>query len=193
MSSGTVAAASVGIKRPRIEPKMIANKIKRGEVVAKLKAIQKREKRKKRDDRKLLEQQLGAAAPPKQVPRTIDNTRELDETVVLPGDEEVLGDEADDEFAAYFAGEKEPKVMITTRTSPSGKIFRVLAELMAVIPNSFYYRRGAAVPACSSRKAICCGSGPLCISLARYRRQVPTQKDLRVGCQAGLYTPHHRE
>ena len=78
-----------------------------------------------------------------QTPRTIDNARELDETVVLPGDDEVLGDEADDEFSSYFSGAKTPKIMITTKMGPSGKIFRMIAELMAVLPNSFYYRRGA--------------------------------------------------
>ena len=39
-----------------------------------------------------------------QVPHTLDNMREFDETMVEPGDEEVAGDEADDEFAAYFSG-----------------------------------------------------------------------------------------
>lgn len=37
-----------------------------------------------------------------QVPRTLDNTRTADDTVVEPGDVEVLADEAEDEFASYF-------------------------------------------------------------------------------------------
>ena len=53
--------------------------------------------------------------PAPQVVRTLDNTREVDDTVVQPGDEEVMRDEADDEFARYFSGEKAPKIMITTR------------------------------------------------------------------------------
>ncbi len=81
------------MKRPRIEINSIANKQKRSEVLSKLKTVKKAEKRKRRDDRKLLREQLGDAAPAKAVPHTIDNTRELDETVVLPGDEEVVGDE----------------------------------------------------------------------------------------------------
>jgi ribosome production factor 1 len=137
------SGSGAGMKRKRhVDPNTIGNKQKRSQVLAKIKAEKKADKRKRRNDRKLLEEQLGSAAPPKQIPRTIDNTRELDETVVLPGDEEVLGDEADDEFSAYFAGKKEPKVMITTKPSPSGKIYRMIAEIMAVIPNSFYYRRG---------------------------------------------------
>lgn len=77
-----------------------------------------------------------------QQPRTIDNTRELDDTVVQPGDEEVMRDEAEDEFAPYFSGEKKPKLMITTKEAPSAKIFETIGELLNVIPNSFYYKRG---------------------------------------------------
>lgn len=39
-----------------------------------------------------------------QIPRTLDNTREVDDTIVAPGDEEVLADEEEDEFAPYFSG-----------------------------------------------------------------------------------------
>lgn len=91
--AGAPSSDAVGKKRPRVDINSIGNKQKRGEVLAKLKVAKKAEKRKRRDDRKLLREQLGDAAPPKAVPHTIDNTRELDETVVLPGDEEVLGDE----------------------------------------------------------------------------------------------------
>lgn len=57
-------------------------------------------------------------------------------------DHEVLADEAEDEFSPYFSGKKTPKIMITTRISPDGKLFRMLAEFMAIIPNCFYYKRG---------------------------------------------------
>jgi ribosome production factor 1 len=77
-----------------------------------------------------------------QVPRTIDSARELDETMVAPDDEEVLGDEADDEMAGVWDGSETPKVMVTTQKGPSGKIFPVIAELLNVIPNAFYYKRG---------------------------------------------------
>lgn len=91
--AGAASGGGVGKKRPRVEVNAIGNKQKRSEVLAKLKTAKKAEKRKRRDDRKLLREQLGDAAPAKAVPHTIDNTRELDETVVLPGDEEVIGDE----------------------------------------------------------------------------------------------------
>uniref|UniRef100_A0A5F9DSV6 Ribosome production factor 1 n=1 Tax=Oryctolagus cuniculus TaxID=9986 RepID=A0A5F9DSV6_RABIT len=45
---------------------------------------------------------LGDKAPPKPVPKTIDNQRVYDETIVDPNDEEVAYDEATDEFASYF-------------------------------------------------------------------------------------------
>ena len=77
-----------------------------------------------------------------QLPRTIENTREVDDTVVAPDDEEVARDEAEDEFASYFSGAKAPKLMITTKQVPSAKIFEVIGELLNIIPNSFYYKRG---------------------------------------------------
>jgi hypothetical protein len=58
-------------------------------------------------------------APPKKIPRTLENTREADETIVNPLDEEVLEDEAEDEFSNYFDGKVTPKILITTSTRPS--------------------------------------------------------------------------
>ena len=41
-------------------------------------------------------------APPKPIPRTLETTREPDETIVFPDDEEILQDEMTDEMAPYF-------------------------------------------------------------------------------------------
>ena len=123
-------------------PSTIKNAIKRGEVAAAQRSARARAKSARRRDRALVREALGAAAPAAEVPRTIDNARELDETVVLPGDTEVAGDEADDEFADVLSGERAPKVMLTTKRGPSGRIFRMIAELLAVVPNCHYYRRG---------------------------------------------------
>lgn len=71
----------------------------------------------------------------------MERTREVDDTVVLPEDAEVMGDEADDEFADLFGGAVAPRIMITTAPSPSGKIYRLIAEFMAILPNSFFYKR----------------------------------------------------
>ena len=47
------------------------------------------EKKKAKKKRKAEAAALGDDAPPKQVPRTIENTRVYDETMVNPDDEEV--------------------------------------------------------------------------------------------------------
>lgn len=45
--------------------------------------------------------------------------REYDETIVEPDDEEVIADEAEDEFSAYFKQGLQPKILITTSMNPS--------------------------------------------------------------------------
>lgn len=45
-------------------------------------------------------------APPKQVPKTLESTRDPDRTVVKPADDEVFRDEAEDEFAKFFSNEQ---------------------------------------------------------------------------------------
>jgi hypothetical protein len=54
----------------------------------------------------------------KLAPRTLENTRVFDETVVDPNDAEVANDVQSDELAAYFQG-LPPKVLITTSNRPS--------------------------------------------------------------------------
>lgn len=98
----------------------IKNKMKRAEVLAKLRRAHfktKLEKRKRdKSDRDELQKQ--GIEPERKVPRTIENTRVRDETTVARDDIETLQDEAVDELATYFAG-KQPKILITTNTHPS--------------------------------------------------------------------------
>jgi ribosome production factor 1 len=122
-------------------PGHIKNKIKRAEVYKKYKSEKKNQKKKLRQERVKEVEALGEAAPPKQIPRTLENTREAEETMVQPADDEVLGDEKDDEFAAYFNNEAKPKIMITTRPKCSRKMFPFIADLMQMIPQAFYYPR----------------------------------------------------
>jgi ribosome production factor 1 len=75
------------------------------------------------------------------MPKTIESMRIMDDTAVRPDDEEVLGDEKDDEFAAYYSNEKKPKIMITTRPRPSRKLFPFIGDLMQMVPHSFFYPR----------------------------------------------------
>ena len=94
-----------------------------------------------RKKRKREREELGDKAPPKQVPKTIDNMRKHDETTVEENDEEVQGDEEDDEFAPYFKNEKVPKIMITTRPRPSKHLFKFIQGLIDLVPNMFFYPR----------------------------------------------------
>ncbi|XP_029819845.1 ribosome production factor 1 [Manacus vitellinus] len=95
-------------------------------------------------------------APPKPIPKTIENQRVYDETTVDPNDEEVAFDEATDEFAPYFNRQTVPKILITTSDRPRGRTVRFCEQLATVIPNSHvYYRRGLAlkriIPQCIAR------------------------------------------
>uniref|UniRef100_A0A4W6F3Q4 Ribosome production factor 1 n=1 Tax=Lates calcarifer TaxID=8187 RepID=A0A4W6F3Q4_LATCA len=108
-------------------------------------------KKKKKKEREA----LGDKAPPKEVPKTIENQRVYDETTVDPEDEEVAFDEGTDEFSAYFNGLTNPKVLITTSDRPRGTV-RFCEQLATVIPNAHvYYRRGLAlkriIPQCVAR------------------------------------------
>ena len=122
-------------------PSKIKNKMKRAEVYAKYKSQKSKLKKKIREDRVKEIEALGDKAPPKQMPKTIDNMRKRDETLVQADDLEVLGDEKDDEFAAYYSNEKKPKIMISTRPKCSRKLYPFIGDLMQMIPNAFYYPR----------------------------------------------------
>ena len=133
------------MKRSGVRPSQIKNKFKRVEVYHKQKAAQQKEKlerrrKRKREEAEAVEQ--GLEAPPKKLPRTLESVREIDDTFVDPEDDEVAGDEATDEFADYFAQKKSPKLIITTKRRPTSGVFPVIKELLRMIPNSFYYKRG---------------------------------------------------
>jgi len=119
----------------------IGNKIKRSEVYHKHKNKKEKEKTERKLKRKREAEELGTDAPPPQVPKTLDNTREADDTTVAADDEEVQMDEDEDEFSDYFKRLKEPKIMITTRPKPSGAIYAFIKDIMAMVPNMFYYPR----------------------------------------------------
>ena len=70
------------------------------------------------------------------MPKTIENTRVPDETIVLPDDDEVLQDERTDEFASYFDRTITPKVLITSANRPSLQTNLFMKELQKCIPNS---------------------------------------------------------
>ncbi|CAI8035477.1 Ribosome production factor 1 [Geodia barretti] len=120
------------------------NKVRRLAAWREEKKRKMKEKRERREQRQKEREKLGEDAPPKLEPRTIENTRVVDETVVVPDDEEVIQDEKTDEFAGYFDHRVTPKVLLLTVKKPSGKTVLLLNELNKCIPNSeFKLRWGA--------------------------------------------------
>ncbi|RUS92103.1 hypothetical protein EGW08_000127 [Elysia chlorotica] len=109
--------------------------------------VKAKEKRKaqieERKKRKQEETNMGDKAPPKKVPKTIENMRVPDETMVDPSNREIQRDLSLDEMSPYFNQETAPKVLITTSDRPKKKTNSFCKELRKVIPNSFVkYRRG---------------------------------------------------
>jgi ribosome production factor 1 len=122
------------------------NKIKRAEVYAKQKLAKgkaKSEKRKRQREEEAGDEDGGAArkaARPQ--PKTTESMRLKDDTIATDGDDEVIRDEAEDEFATIWSGEELPKVMITTQRFPSARAFPLIAEFLRMLPRAFYYKRG---------------------------------------------------
>ncbi|CAA7409717.1 unnamed protein product [Spirodela intermedia] len=139
------AEAAGGSGKSGVLPSMIKNKIKRTELHSKLKHERKLEKRRKAKAREAASKralELGEEPPPKSVPRTIENTRESDETVCRPDDEELFAGNDADEFSAVLKQERTPKILITTCRFHSTRGRAFIAELLSVIPNTHYYKRG---------------------------------------------------
>ncbi|XP_074859368.1 ribosome production factor 1 [Carettochelys insculpta] len=141
---------------PSFSVSEIKNKQRRHFMFLRWKQQRRKEKLANKKKRKKEREALGDKAPPKPVPKTIENQRVYDETTVDPNDEEVAFDEATDEFAPYFNRLTVPKVLITTSDRPRGRTVRFCEQLSTVIPNSHvYYRRGLAlkkiIPQCISR------------------------------------------
>ncbi|XP_029213050.2 ribosome production factor 1-like [Acropora millepora] len=121
----------------------IKNKIRRSALYKQEKLRKNKEKRIKNFKRKQEEADGQEEPAPKKVPRTIENTRIFDETVVDAQDEEVLNDEETDELAPYFRREFTPKVLITSSVNAKGKTLQFVEELHRIIPNSdIFVRRG---------------------------------------------------
>lgn len=121
----------------------IGNRIKRAELARKEKLAKARAKKERQVQRKKEAQALGEAAPPKLVPKSLDDLREPDETIVEKDDQEVLGEDAMDEFAEHFAG-AECKTLITTGNYVSPNLLRLVDELVDLMPNAEYRKRGTA-------------------------------------------------
>ncbi|XP_073259443.1 ribosome production factor 1-like [Porites lutea] len=120
----------------RVEFSEIKNKLRRSSLYQKDKVRKAKEKKERKRKRKREESRDPNVAPPKQVPRTIDNTRVADDTIVEPEDHEVRNDEESDQLATYFRCEMVPKVLITSSDRSKLKTVRFMEELQRLIPNS---------------------------------------------------------
>ncbi|XP_003223109.1 ribosome production factor 1 [Anolis carolinensis] len=153
---GGAAEQSQAAFPPTFSVSEIKNKQRRHFMFLRWKQQQRKEKLAIKKKRKKERAALGDKAPPKPVPKTIENQRVYDETTVDPNDEEVALDEATDEFAPYFNRQTIPKILITTSDRPRGRTVRFCEQLSTCIPNSHvYYRRGLAlknvIPQCIAR------------------------------------------
>lgn len=99
-------------------------------------------KRARRESREKERKQLKDKAPAKEIPKTKERLRHADVTMIEDSeDAEILKDEADDEFANFFKGRKNPKVLVTTGERPSFHTKQFVKEMLWLIPNSIYRPR----------------------------------------------------
>ncbi|KAI5117998.1 hypothetical protein M0805_008098 [Coniferiporia weirii] len=158
----------------RLEPSSVKNKIKREELSRKAKKTKRQEKLQKRLARAKVEANDPLAKKKRlaeNVPRTLDNTREYDPSVLTaapaspssplheagpskqlvdaalqPTDESAL-DIASDPFASYFSSafssdpSVPPKVLVTTSFKASKLTYEFCDELVSVIPGAEFIRR----------------------------------------------------
>jgi ribosome production factor 1 len=99
-------------------------------------------KRARREEREQVRKNLGKKAPAKEIPKTKENMRRPDVTVVDDvNDQEIVLDEQDDEFSKYYREKKNPKVIITTSPRPSHRVKMFVKEMLWLVPNSIYRPR----------------------------------------------------
>ncbi|ORX46907.1 Brix-domain-containing protein [Piromyces finnis] len=120
----------------KVKAENIKNKMKRADVVAKLKHDKAQKKLEMRKQRKKEEEEDPTKKEErlkKNIPKTLENTREFDETIVMQ-------DEETDEFAEYFNGAT-PKILITTSRKSTPNTYRFTDELVDIFPNSEFVKR----------------------------------------------------
>lgn len=126
-------------------PLHVKNKLIHSHQYAKLRLEKKKLKKLRLKARNMAEAQaleLGETPPPRKATRTIENTREVDETIAEP-DDELHAEDATDEFSAHFNHETSPQILITSSRWCSTTTIKFIAELLRVLPNAHYHRRGS--------------------------------------------------
>ncbi|CAJ1009636.1 putative Brix domain containing protein [Leishmania naiffi] len=107
--------------------------------ILKQKKDTKRARRESRENERL---RLKDKAPVKATPKTKERKRRVDVTILEnKEDAEIINDEADDEFAAFFRDRQNPRTLITTGEHPCFRTKQLVKELLWLVPNSIYRPR----------------------------------------------------
>lgn len=117
-----------------------SNKILRASLARRRKHAKACDKAARRRKRHREEEALGDAAPPRKVPRTIEDCRVYDESTGVP----LTPDRAraiKDEFSSVLCGEARPRVMITTAFKAGPTSFDFVKAILPVFPGCVYYER----------------------------------------------------
>ncbi|KAJ3516935.1 hypothetical protein NLJ89_g805 [Agrocybe chaxingu] len=138
----------------RFEASQIKNKIKREEVVRKAKKAKNQQKLQRRLEQAKLEANdpsLKKKRLAENVPRTLDNTRDFDPSILTADpsisqtQDELDADLANDPFASYFTSVDDPsippKILITTSPKSSKATYDFCDELVGVFPGAEFIRR----------------------------------------------------
>lgn len=126
---------------PRAIPDVDAsNKMVRAALKKKRKRAIARDKAVRRRKRHRMEDALGADAPERKVPRTIEACRVYDDTTGQPLQAEDVS-RISDEFSSVLSGEVRPNVLLTTAVKAGVTSFGFIKAILPVFPNSVYYAR----------------------------------------------------
>lgn len=121
----------------------IKNRSRRADAYSKLKTLKSKEKKERKEEKKKIREDQGEEACPKEVPRTIENTRIYDDTRITESDDEIRMELEDDSLGEHLKTGVDAKVLITTTDRPRARTNKFCKELKKSIPHSqIYYRRG---------------------------------------------------
>lgn len=107
-----------------------------------------KKRKEKKEKKKSAEMDEDGEPRPKQVPRTVESTKIMDETVVNPNDEEVEMDIRNDELESHWdpKNERNPRVLITSSDNPHARTIQLCRELKTILPKSeFRFRNRSAI------------------------------------------------
>ncbi|KAI3639176.1 hypothetical protein MIR68_002706 [Amoeboaphelidium protococcarum] len=128
----------------------VKNKMKRQEMYTKHKIVMNSLKKKMKERRKKAEQEddsLRVKRLSQHKQNTIESMRRKDESMLEQADEELLAEEEQDEFSAYFGTssprtQQEPNILITTSPRPSKRTYAFAGkDLPSIFPKAKFVKR----------------------------------------------------